>query len=150
MAGHRSIVEARRAAGLSQRELAELSDVAQSNIAAYESGRRRASLAMVERLTKAASPRPSVVLARHREQVLALVERRRGVAVRVFGSVARGEDRPGSDVDLLVRFGPQASLLDQAGLVLDLEELLGVTVDVVSEAGLGVKHDRILTEARPL
>lgn len=56
--------------------------------------------------------------------------------VRVFGSVARGEERDGSDVDLLVALEPGRSLLDLARLELRLERLLGCHVDVVTEAGL--------------
>jgi predicted nucleotidyltransferase len=57
-------------------------------------------------------------------------------SIRLTGSVARGDERAGSDVDFLMRFGPGSSLFDQAGLVHDLEQLLGVEVDVVSEGGL--------------
>lgn len=56
--------------------------------------------------------------------------------VRVFGSVARGEERDGSDVDFLVTVEPGRSLLDLARLELRLERLLGRPVDVVTEAGL--------------
>jgi uncharacterized protein len=56
--------------------------------------------------------------------------------VRVFGSVARGEEREGSDVDLLVTLDPGRTLLDLARLELRLERLLGRRVDVVTEAGL--------------
>ena len=56
--------------------------------------------------------------------------------VRVFGSVARGEERPESDVDLLVTLEPGRTLLDLARLELALERLLGRPVDVVTEAGL--------------
>lgn len=56
--------------------------------------------------------------------------------VRVFGSVARGEDREGSDIDLLVTLEPGRTLLDLARLELRLERLLGRRVDVVTEAGL--------------
>ena len=51
---------------------------------------------------------------------------------RVFGSVARGDDQPGSDVDLLVDFTDEASLLDEVGLRLALADLLQVSVDVVA------------------
>ena len=54
----------------------------------------------------------------------------------MFSSVARAEARPGSDVDLLVDFEPGASLLDHVGLFQDLEELLGVGVDVVTRSAL--------------
>lgn len=56
--------------------------------------------------------------------------------VRVFGSVARGEERDGSDIDFLVVLEPGRSLLDLARLELELERLLGRPVDVVTEAGL--------------
>jgi predicted nucleotidyltransferase len=56
--------------------------------------------------------------------------------VRIFGSVARGEERDGSDVDVLVALEPGRSLLDLARLELQLERLLGRSVDVVTEAGL--------------
>ncbi len=71
--------------------------------------------------------------------------------VRVFGSAARGEAGEGSDIDLLVEFEPGRSLLDHAALVLDLEELLGRKVDVVTEKGLyWLLRRRIMKEARPL
>jgi len=56
--------------------------------------------------------------------------------VRVFSSVARGEARPDSDVDILVDLEPGRSLFDLGGLLYDLQTLLGVDVDVVTEKGL--------------
>ena len=71
--------------------------------------------------------------------------------VRVFGSRARGDARPDSDLDLLVRFEKGRSLLDLVGMKLALEELLGFRVDVVSEPGLSrYVRDRVLAEAKPL
>jgi predicted nucleotidyltransferase len=71
--------------------------------------------------------------------------------VRVFGSLARGEAGPGSDLDLLVRMEDDRSLLDLVGLWQDLQELLGRKVDVISEGGLSPHlRDRILAEAIPL
>jgi hypothetical protein len=71
--------------------------------------------------------------------------------VRVFGSRARGDARPDSDLDLLVRFEKGRSLLDLVGMKLALEELLGFKVDVVSEPGLSrYVRDRVLAEAKPL
>lgn len=71
--------------------------------------------------------------------------------VRVFGSVARGDAGPSSDVDVLVEFEPGRSLLDLIGLAQDLEDLLGCRVDVVSEGGISpYLKDDILGEAVPL
>lgn len=71
--------------------------------------------------------------------------------VRVFGSFARGDARPDSDVDLLVDMEPGRSLLDMGELMLDLRELLGRKVDIVTEASLyWLLRRRILREARPL
>jgi predicted nucleotidyltransferase len=66
--------------------------------------------------------------------------------VRIFGSLARGEAGPASDVDVLVVFEPGRSLLDLIGLQQDLTDLLRCKVDVVSEGALE-REDRILTEA---
>src|SRR4051812_43147809 len=68
--------------------------------------------------------------------------------VRVFGSVARGQSRPDSDLDILVDLEPGRSLLDHAALWLELEELLGCKVDVVTERGLrpGIR-ERVLLDA---
>lgn len=80
---------------------------------------------------------PSMDELRGRRPELLTVFIRNGASdVRVFGSVARGEQGPGSDVDFLVRMEVGRSLFDLAGLVGELEELLGCPVDVVSEGGL--------------
>lgn len=89
-------------------------------------------------------------LRRRREEILVLARRRRARRVSVFGSVARGEARPGSDLDLLVDFEPEASLLDHIGLYQDLESLLGVRVDVIDRDGLSPRDTRIRNEALPL
>jgi uncharacterized protein len=71
--------------------------------------------------------------------------------VRLFGSVARGDDRPDSDVDLVVQFERNRTLLDHGALVMDLEELLGFKGDVLSEAGLrGRFRERVMREAVPI
>jgi predicted nucleotidyltransferase len=71
--------------------------------------------------------------------------------VRVFGSAARNADGAGSDLDLLVDVRPGSSLLDIAGLQIDIEEALGVKVDLCTEAELHPSlKERILAEARPL
>ncbi len=80
-----------------------------------------------------------------------LAERRGARNIRVFGSVARGEAGPESDLDLLVEMEPGRSLLDHIALIQDLEEVLGCRVDVVTEAGLRERiRPRVLREARPL
>ncbi|MBB0245606.1 helix-turn-helix domain-containing protein [Streptomyces alkaliphilus] len=143
------LADIRRAAGLTQRELAELSGVAQPDIAAYENGTRHPSPRMLAR-PAAAGPRASVALARHKAKVKALAAHHKALSVKVFGSVARGEHRPGSDLDLLVTFAPDASLFDRIELARDLEDTLGVKVDVVSADGLRESHASIAAEAKPL
>jgi len=70
---------------------------------------------------------------------------------RVFGSVVRGQADEQSDIDLLVSMDPDRSLLDHAALWLEIEELLGCKVDVVSERGLKPRiRERVLWEAKPL
>jgi predicted nucleotidyltransferase len=145
-----SVAQIRRRAGLTQKQLADLSGVAQPNIAAYEKGTRRPSAKMLARLEAVAKPRPSTVLAKHKAEIKKLASVHKALDIKVFGAVARGEDHPGSDVDLLVKFAPDASLFDQAGLSQDIEDILGVHVDVVSEGGLRAGHDEIKTQARPL
>lgn len=72
-------------------------------------------------------------------------------SIRVFGSVARGEDSPESDVDLLITTGPEVSSWFPAGLILDLERLLGRRIDVVTETGLNPRlRESVLSEAIPL
>lgn len=73
---------------------------------------------------------------RYRNQIVELADKRGAHNVRVFGSIARGEQRSDSDIDLLVDFEPGRSLLDLTGLWLDLEAALGCKVDVVSSRGL--------------
>jgi uncharacterized protein len=87
-------------------------------------------------------------LARMRAEILAAAERHGATNVRVFGSVARGDADAASDVDFLVDFEPGRSLLDLAGLLVELEDLLGHRVDVVTEPGLKARiRQRVLSEA---
>lgn len=90
-------------------------------------------------------------LSARRAAILRLAERWGARTVRVFGSVARDEAQPGSDVDFLVELDAARSLLDHCGLLNDLQTLLGVPVALVSERGLRPRfRDRVLREARPL
>ncbi len=86
-----------------------------------------------------------------REAVLAVAERRGARNVRVFGSVARGDEEPSSDVDLLVDLDDGVSLIGLAGLQNELSDLLGIPVDVVPASMLKPRiRDRVLAEAIPL
>jgi predicted nucleotidyltransferase len=86
-----------------------------------------------------------------RQQVLQIASQHGAYHVRVFGSVARGEARHDSDIDFLVEMEPGRSLLDMGGLVMELQQLLGHSVDVVTERGLKSRiRARVLAEAIPL
>ena len=86
-----------------------------------------------------------------RAAVLDLARRHGARSIRVYGSVARGQATEQSDLDLLVEWEPDRSLLDVVGLKQDLEDLLGVTVDIGSERGLHwFIRDEVLREAVPL
>lgn len=91
------------------------------------------------------------VLKAQRDEILRIAARHGAYNVRVFGSVARGDAREDSDVDFLIELERGRSLLDHAGLLVDLQELLGRKVDVVTERGLRPRiRDRVLSEAVPL
>jgi uncharacterized protein len=91
------------------------------------------------------------LLMEKREAVIAMAAKHGARNPRIFGSVARGEAGAESDIDLLVKMEEGRSLLDLSALVLDLQDLLGVKVDVVSEDGLyWLLRRRILKEAKPL
>lgn len=86
-----------------------------------------------------------------RDELLRAARRRHARSVRVFGSVARGDDSPDSDIDLLVEFEPEASLLDLVGLQQDVESLLGRRADIVTVEGVSpLLRDRIAAEAQAL
>jgi predicted nucleotidyltransferase len=86
-----------------------------------------------------------------REQILRVARQHGVTAVRVFGSSARGDVGPNSDIDLLVEVGPEPSAWFPGGFVADLEELLGRPVQVVTERGLDdLLRERVLAEAVPL
>jgi uncharacterized protein len=86
-----------------------------------------------------------------RSEVESVMRRRGVVRAGVFGSVARGEDTPGSDVDFLVEFEEGRTLLDLSGLRLDLIDLLDRNVDVATPASLHPRlRDQILAEVVPL
>ncbi len=86
-----------------------------------------------------------------RDDIVNIAAKHGAKNVRLFGSVARGDDRPDSDVDLLVDVGPTTSSWFPAGLILDLEQVLGRPVEIVTEKGLNpLIKAHVLQEAVPL
>jgi len=146
--------QARKRAGLSQVDLARRADVTQSVISAYESGQRQPSVPVLARLIDAAGfeltlglRRPPGRLRRltgpvgrrvrrHRKDLVALAAAHGVSNLRVFGSVAQGQDRPDSDVDLLADFPPGLSLFGLGRLEAGLEAILGTRVDLIPDADL--------------
>jgi len=91
------------------------------------------------------------LLKQKREQILETAARYGAYDVRVFGSIARSEANDASDIDILVNMEPGRSLMDLGGLLYDLQELLGIEVDVVTEKGLRKRiREQVLREAVPL
>lgn len=95
--------------------------------------------------------RPSEILPQHRETIRQLVLRAGMTNPRVFGSVLRGEDGEGSDLDILVDPAPRTSLLDLAGLQIEIEEKTGAKVDLLTPKFLPIKfRQKVLDEAQPV
>ena len=91
------------------------------------------------------------ILEAKKEDILQIAARHGARNVRVFGSAARGEARPDSDVDFLVDMEPGRTLLDLGGLLMELRDLLGLEVDVVTEHGLKPRiREHVLKEAEAL
>lgn len=145
---------ARLAAGLTQHELAEQTGIVQSTIAAYESGGRTPSEDACRRILTATGVRPSVLLHRHRRELLDQLATLGVSDVSVFGSVARRSDDEGSDVDLLVTLARGTSLFDLVDIHDKIEHIIGTDVDVVSRGSLQPDlfdaHRRMLDEAVPV
>ena len=155
--------QARQRAHLTQRELAERAGVAQSVISTYELAGREPSLPTLERLIAATgftlnlSLRSAIAdslrerLASNRVELLASLSALGAERVRVFGSVARGDAGPESDIDLLVDLTPDTGLFALARMHGEAERILGVPVDIVPADSL--KPDvaaSALAEALPL
>lgn len=95
--------------------------------------------------------RPSQALRQHRDAICLAAARYRVANPRVFGSALHGNDREGSDLDLLVDPLPGTTLFDLGGLQDELQELLGVSVDVLTLQDLPAKfRDVVAQEARPV
>ena len=87
----------------------------------------------------------------HRDEIKAVVARHHGRSVSIFGSVARGDEQPGSDIDFLVELEPAARPIEILSIGVELEEMLGVKVDVGTPASLRDRlRDDVLAEAVPL
>ena len=146
--------QARQRAGLSQVELATRAGVTQSVISAYESGQRQPAIPALARLIEAAGFELTLDLRRqpgrlrrlsgpvgrrvrrHRHDLIAAASAHGVQNLRVFGSVARGEDRPDSDVDLLADLPSGLSLFGLGRVEADLEAILGTRVDLIPAADL--------------
>jgi predicted nucleotidyltransferase len=79
-----------------------------------------------------------------RNAIIAAAKKHGASDIRIFGSVARGDANESSGVDFVARFEPGRSLFDQGGLLMDLRELLGVRVDLVSEGALSGRFGQIV------
>lgn len=92
--------------------------------------------------------KPSDALQLHREEIRQVVERNHAHNPRVFGSVLHGEDTETSDLDLLVETTPETSLLDIARIQNQLQQILGIPVDVLTPKALPDSfRAKILAEA---
>jgi predicted nucleotidyltransferase len=95
--------------------------------------------------------KPSVVLQQHREEIRQIVARHHAANARVFGSVLTGEDRDGSDLDLLVDATAETTLMDLGAMRLELRRLLDVEVDVLTPGGLPESfREQVLKDASPV
>jgi predicted nucleotidyltransferase len=161
---------ARALSGLSQSELARRAGVSQPVISAYERGRREPGLSTLVKLVNATGCDVSIEVkptgtkagvapiesalrrrVRRRRKAIESAAARRGVRnVRLFGSVARGDDSDASDVDFLVDLDDGVSLVDLIGLERELTQLLGCEVDVVPARNVKPEvAQRVLAEATP-
>lgn len=141
--------DARQLGGLTQAQLSTRSGVTQSVISAYERGRREpgaetflmlieaAGLDFIIRVPITNYQHPTLpdsaqtrALVKHRQQILDLVAQYHASNVRIFGSVARGEARPDSDIDILVDFGPNTGLFSIVALEESLSKLLHFPIDL--------------------
>lgn len=95
--------------------------------------------------------RPSAALESNLAAIRRIVEAHRARNPRVFGSVLHGDDADGSDLDLLIDPTPETSLFDIGAIRLELGNLLGVPVDVLTPNGLPDKfRATVIAEARPV
>ncbi|MCF2586066.1 MULTISPECIES: helix-turn-helix domain-containing protein [unclassified Brevibacterium] len=144
------IREARLDAGLTQTQLARRAGLRQPSLAQMESGSRNVSEEMLDRVLEAADYRPSLALAQYFDEILHIAASRGLRNVRVFGSVARGEDGFDSDIDLLVTPDEGIDLFDLALFMDDVQRLTGFPVDAVVDSGPQPAGWEVKREAIPL
>ena len=113
--------------------------------------RRRATYSLTRSGKEIMANQPSEMLQRHRENIRRIVSLHRTTNPRVFGSVLRGADTPRSDLDLLVDPLPGATLLDLGAIQIELEQILGVAVDVLTPGDLPETfRAQVLKDAMPV
>jgi predicted nucleotidyltransferase/DNA-binding XRE family transcriptional regulator len=135
----------RTRAGLSQRELARRSQISQPRIAAYETGKKTPTAETLEKISAGSRIRPSEALALHKEEALRVLSDAGFSNIRVFGSVARGEDTLDSDLDFLAVSPERMGLFGWVKTCNKLEDVLGVPVDLVSDSA---RTSKVLAQAR--
>lgn len=95
--------------------------------------------------------KPSTALQTHRAAIRTVVERHRARNARVFGSVLHGDDQEGSDLDILIEPTSSTTLMDVAAIQVELEKLLGVSVDVLTPNALpDTFRTAVLAQAVPI
>ena len=95
--------------------------------------------------------KPSIALEAHRATIRSVVLRHRACNARVFGSVLHGDDQEGSDLDILIDPTPNTTLMDVAKIQVELEKILGVSVDVLTPNALPDSfRAKVIAEARPV
>ena len=95
--------------------------------------------------------RPSEALELHREEIRRIVLENRSTNPRVFGSVLHGDDTESSDLDLLIDPMPDTSLMDMASIQIQLQDILGISVDVLTPLSLPISfRGRVVAEAQPV
>lgn len=160
----RRIAESRRSRGLSQAALAAAASIDRTALSKIETGRRGVGSTELVRIAaaleltfehffteKAANADPLTAIRSKRRDILRICRKHGADSPRLFGSVARGQATPESDIDFIVNMEQGRSLLDQAALLVELRELLGRDVDVVTIQGLRDRiRERVLNEAVPL
>jgi uncharacterized protein len=156
-----TIRSARRRAGMTQTQLATRANLDQSVVSAYESSKREPSYEMLRKLVAAAGFEMDVVLVpsaerstkkqaleNNRNRLLRALRQLGARDVKVFGSVARGDDGPESDIDLLVDIAPDIGLFALGRMRSEAERILGSRVDIVPANSLKPDvADRVLAEA---